>query len=70
MRQNLLRPLLLKIKKEYPPWYSIIADEATDVSHTEQLNLCIRWVDSKYGVYEEPIGLFRVPDTKAETLLQ
>ena len=36
--------------------------------HTEQLNLSIRWVDSKYSVYEEPVGLFRVPDTKAETL--
>ena len=68
MGQNLLRSLLLKIKKEYPPWYSIIADEATDVAHTEQLNLCICWVDSKYMVYEEPIVLFRVPDTKAETL--
>ena len=68
MGQTLLRSLLLKIKKECPPWYSIIADETTDVSHAEQLNLCIRWVDSKYVIYEEPIGLFRVPDTKAETL--
>ena len=68
MGQNVLWSLLLKIKNESPPWYSIIADETTDVSHTEQLNLCIRWVDSKYVVYEEAISLFRVPDTKAETL--
>lgn len=38
------------------------------MSHTEQLYLIIRWVDSIYIVHEEPIGLFKVPDTKAETL--
>jgi hypothetical protein len=33
-----------------------------------QLNLSIHWVDKKYKAFEDPIGLFRVPDTKAETL--
>ena len=35
---------------------------------SEQLNLSIRWVSANYTVREDPIGLFRVPDTKAETL--
>lgn len=65
MGQNLLRSLLLKIKNECRPWYSVVAGEATDWCHTEQLNLSIHWVDRKYLVYEEPVGLSY---TKAETL--
>ena len=53
-----------------PAWFSIIADEATDINQAEQLNLSIRWVDDEYEAHEDPIGLFRVPDTKAETLFK
>ena len=67
--QTLLRTLLAKMKEGIgPTWYSIIADEATDVVNSEQLNLSIRWVDDSYEIREDPVGLFRVPDTKAETL--
>lgn len=62
------RNLLEMIKNTTPAWYSIIADEATDVMNTEQLNLAIRWVDSNYMVREDSIGLVRVADTKVETL--
>ena len=51
-----------------PVWFSIIVDKATDIVHTEQLNLSIRWVSDNYEVHEDPIGLCRVPNTKAETL--
>ena len=51
-------------------WFSIIADEATDVVSSEQLNLTIRWVSDSYEVHEDPVRLFRVPDTTAETLLR
>lgn len=53
---------------EGPAWYSVIADEATDIVISEQLNLSICWVHDNYEVHEGPVGLFRVPDTKAETL--
>ena len=39
MGQNLLRNLLGKMKKANPAWFAVIADEATDVCNTEQLNL-------------------------------
>lgn len=69
MGQSLLRSLLLKIRSnQCPPWYSIIADEANDVCNTEQLSLFIRWVDNMYLICEETVGLFRVPNMKAETL--
>ena len=67
---SVLRKLLVKIKEMTPTWYSIIADEATDVKNTEQLNLAIRWVDSNYKVHEDSVGLLRVADTKAETIFQ
>ena len=41
-----------------PTWYSIIADEASDVINTEQLNLSIRWVSDSYEAHEDSVGLF------------
>ena len=68
---TLLRTLLNKIKSVTgPKWFSVIADEATDVCNTEQLNLSIRWISDDYEVHEDPIALCRVPDTKAETLFK
>ena len=29
---------------------------------------CIRWTDDSYQIYEEPIGLVQLPDTKAQTI--
>ena len=49
-------------------WYSIIADEATDVSHHEQLSLSIRWVDKNIKVHEDTLGLFQLPNTKSDTV--
>ena len=48
-----------------PYWFGIIADEATDVSNREQLNLSIRWVDEDYEV--EHVGLYVLPNTTADT---
>ena len=49
-------------------WFSILADEATDVSHNEQMSLSIRWVDTDYDVHEETLGLIQLPNTRAETI--
>jgi len=68
MGQNLLHVLLARMRAQDPAWFSVIVDEATDVCSTEQLNLSICWVNNKYEAYEDAIGLFRVPDTKADTL--
>ena len=65
-----LRSLLSKVKDCKPAWYAIIVDEATDVSNKEQLNLSIRWVDYEYGIREDPVGLYCLPNTKADTLYE
>ena len=48
--------------------YSIIVNEATDVSHKEQLGVSIRWVDNNFQIDETPIELISVPKTDAVTI--
>ena len=38
-------------------WYTIMVDETTDLSNTEQMVLCIRHGDNNLEVHEELIGL-------------
>lgn len=67
--QSVLRKLLFKMKDcTGLAWFSVIADEATDVASNEQMSIVIRWVSDTYEVHEDPIGLFKVPNTRAETL--
>ena len=61
MGLSVLRSLLRGIKECYPPWYSIIADEATNVSNREQLNVSIRWVDNDYTICDDSVGLYCLP---------
>ena len=63
---TVLRQLLGDIRAA--KYFSIIADEATDISHNEQICIAIRWVDGSYEVHEAAIGLVQLPDTKALTL--
>lgn len=66
MGQSVLQKILASIKMAQ--WFSILADEATDVSHNEQISLSIRWVDKKYEIHEDTLGLVQLPNTKAETI--
>ena len=66
MGQTILKEIIANIRDTL--WYSLIADEATDVSCTEQLSITIRWVDKAYQVYEDTLGLKELRDTKAETI--
>ena len=66
MGNSVLRDLLANIKSSL--WFSIIVDEATDISKNEQMSLSIRWTDDNYQIHEEPLGLYQLPDTKAITI--
>ena len=46
----------------------MLADEATDTANQEQLSLSVRWVNEKYEINEDFIGLVHVPDIAAATL--
>ena len=70
MGKTLLCVILENVRKCTPPWYSLIGDEATDVAYREQFNLSIRWVDNNYEIHEDPLGLFCLPNTTADTLFK
>ena len=50
-------------------WYTIIVDETTDISNTEQMVSCLRYVDSHLEVHEEFIGLHSLQSTTAEVIV-
>ena len=66
MGQSILRQLVVEIRSSL--WFSILADEATDVSRHEQMSLSIRWVDNNFAIHEDVLGLIQLPDTKAATI--
>ena len=47
---SVLRKLLCDIRRAQ--WFSLILDEATDVSHKEHMVVCIRWVDKGFSIHE------------------
>ena len=49
--------------------YSIMADKSTDVSHIEQLVICICWVDKEMTACGEYIGLMPVPQASADKIV-
>lgn len=52
--QLVLRELLKNMQSvDGLMWFSVIADEATDVASNEQLSIAIRWVNDKYEVSED-----------------
>ena len=66
MGNTVLRELLSEIREVN--MHSLIADEASDVSHKEQLCITIRWVDCSFQALETLLQLINVPKTDSETL--
>ena len=66
MGKSILRDIISEVSSA--PWYAIIADEATDVSGTEQVSVSVRWVNNCYEVHEDLLGLKELPNTKAVTI--
>ena len=64
--QTVLRQILAEIKRAL--WFSLIADEASDLSHNEHVSVTIRWTDDNYGIHEDTLGLVQLPNTKAQTI--
>ena len=49
-------------------WYSIMVDECTDASNTEQMVFCLRYVDDNLEVHEETLGLYHLELTDAANI--
>ena len=50
------------------PFLTLMMDETTDVSNTEQVVIVFRWVSDSLEVHEEFLGLYQVASIKAEVL--
>jgi len=50
-------------------FYSMMGDEATDVSNVSQLVICLRWVDCDLVAHDEFIGLKEMPCTNADSIV-
>ena len=48
--------------------FSVLADEATDVSNVSQLVVCIRWVTKELVIEEDFIGLMQLERTNEENI--
>ena len=66
MSVSILRNISKNLKQS--KFYTIMADEVTDVSNHEQLVICIRWIDHNFEPHEDRIGFYQVEDIKSETL--
>ena len=66
MGLDLLKSLLCDIRSA--EIFSVVVDEATDVSCKEQMVVCIRWVDEDFMVHEDPVELIHLSRTDASTI--
>ena len=51
-------------------FYTIMADECTDVSNKEQFTICLRWVDGNLADHEDVLGLYTVGTIEADSLIK
>ena len=50
-------------------YFSIIANEGTDVSNKEQLSFCLRSVDENLNAFEDFTGFYQLENTKSHTIV-
>lgn len=63
-----LRNQIISAIPEHAPFFTILADETTDVSNTEQLCIAIRFVDDTCSIHEEFLGFVRLARTTGEAV--
>ena len=66
MARQILRLIVQRFQSKY---FTIMIDEATDVSNSEQVVIVLRWVDEDLSVQEGFIGLYKTESTNAATLV-
>ena len=67
MSSHVLRAKLSIIRER--KFFSIMADEGTDVSNIEQLSFCTRSVDDDLNVSEDFMGFYELKNIKSETIV-
>lgn len=42
------------------PFFTVMVDETSDSANIEQVAICLRWVDNKFQIHEDFVGLHEV----------
>ena len=63
-----LRNQIISEIPEHAPFFTILADETTDVSNTGQLCISIRFVDETCSIHEEFLGFVSLARTTGEAV--
>ena len=74
MQNEILQKMSLHILREIASnlqscFYTIMVDETTDISTTEQVVIVLRWVNPTLAVHEDFIGLYATDSTDANSLV-
>lgn len=74
IQNEMLSIMALRILREISSevsgkWFTIMVDETTDLSNTEQMVFCLRYVDDQLDVHEVVIGLHSLESTSADSIL-
>ena len=67
MAMHILRQICVNIREN--GWYTLMADECTDISNREQFTICIRWVEEDLQVHEDFVGLYEMAKINADSLV-
>lgn len=51
-------------------WYTILADECTDVANKEQFTICLRWIGEDLHDHEDFLGLYQMAAIDAHSLVR
>ena len=68
MGAEVLREKLATIRDR--KFFSIVADEGTDISNLEQLSFCVRTVDNGLNVDKDFLGFYEIDNIKSETVVK
>ena len=66
MANHVLKKIVEDIGSSF---FSIIADEYTDINNKEQLTICVRWVDNELEEHEDFLGFYEVPNIESDTIV-
>ena len=50
-------------------FFSLIADEYTDINNYEQLTVCLQWIDDTLEEHEDFLGIYLIPDIASDTVV-
>ena len=67
MSINVLRKIVVSIQEA--KYFSLMADEVTDISNKEQVVVCLRSVDETLEPYENFVGIYCVDSIEADNLV-